>query len=340
MMAHEEQSSDKAIQHQSLMDLLDKKKPLKICAPMVRYSKLAFRTLVRRYGCDLTFTPMIMSNSFVRSMKARDNEFTTNKGDRPLIVQFAANNGKDLADAAELIAPYADGVDLNCGCPQRWAMCDGYGAHLIKNPELIRDMVRQTKARVGRADFTTSIKIRIHPDLRDTVDLCQKAETAGVSWIAVHGRTPRERAEPANHDAIKLIKESVGVPVIANGDIRSLEDMQRVCDHTNVDGVMAARGILENPAMFAGYNLTPTHCVQQWLDISLSLGTPFQCFHHHLIYMMEKMVMRADKRVFNVLTSTAAVVDYLEENYGIHPSTEVSIEDTRGSSAPPLDRIM
>ncbi|XP_038074655.1 tRNA-dihydrouridine(20a/20b) synthase [NAD(P)+]-like [Patiria miniata] len=333
-MADKGQNSNMPHQYQSVQELFEQKKPLKICAPMVRYSKLAFRTLVRRYGCDLAFTPMIMSNSFVRSVKARDNEFTTNKGDRPLIVQFAANNGKDLADAAELIAPHADGVDLNCGCPQKWAMCDGYGAHLIKKPELIRDMVRQTKARVGRSDFTTSIKIRIHPNLRDTVDLCQKAESVGVSWIAVHGRTSRERAEPANQDAIKLIKESVGVPVIANGDIRSLEDVQRVCDQTNADGVMAARGMLENPAMFAGYSTTPAHCVQQWLDISLALGTPFQCFHHHLIYMMDKVVMRADKRVFNVLTSTASVLDYLDENYDIRPSSEFStdIQSTKGSS--------
>ena len=109
------------------------------------YNRLPFRMLVRKYGCDLAYTPMIVSESFILSEKARDVEFTTNDGtrhtffetsccnslsfhcthmyihagDRPLVVQFAARNGKEFADAAELVAPFADAVDLNCGCPQR-----------------------------------------------------------------------------------------------------------------------------------------------------------------------------------------------------------------------------
>ena len=73
------------------MDLFDSDAPVKICAPMVRYSKLAFRNLVRLYGCDLTFSPMIMADSFFISQKARHNELTTNGQDTPIIVQFAAN---------------------------------------------------------------------------------------------------------------------------------------------------------------------------------------------------------------------------------------------------------
>jgi tRNA-dihydrouridine synthase 4 len=70
---------------------------------------------------------MIMANSFIRSQKARDNEFTTNSTDRPLIVQFAANSPNDLATASQFVQPYSDGVELNCGCPQRWAIQEGIG---------------------------------------------------------------------------------------------------------------------------------------------------------------------------------------------------------------------
>ena len=70
--------------------------PLRICAPMVRYSKLPFRMLVRLYDCDVAYTPMIMANSFSSSQAARDNEFTTNPADRPLIVQFAANKVEEF----------------------------------------------------------------------------------------------------------------------------------------------------------------------------------------------------------------------------------------------------
>ncbi|KAG8002064.1 tRNA-dihydrouridine(20a/20b) synthase [NAD(P)+]-like, partial [Nibea albiflora] len=190
----------------SIMGMFEKGKVLKICAPMVRYSKLAFRSLVRKYNCDICFTPMIVASDFMRSVKARDSEFTTNE---PCVV-----------------APFSDGVDLNCGCPQRWAMSAGYGACLINKPELVKDMVRHVRNQVDNPNYTASIKIRIHKDLRQTVDLCQKAESAGVSWITVHGRTSEERHQPVHYDAIKTIKDSVSVPVIANGDIKYLRDVE------------------------------------------------------------------------------------------------------------------
>ncbi|XP_030599686.1 tRNA-dihydrouridine synthase B isoform X2 [Archocentrus centrarchus] len=221
----------------SVMDMFEKGKVLKICAPMVRYSKLAFRSLVRKYHCDICFTPMIVAADFLRSIKARDSEFTTNERDRPLIVQFAAHDAQTLADAACAVAPFSDGVDLNCGCPQRWAMSAGYGACLINKPELVKEMVRQVRSQVDNPNYTASIKIRIHKDLRQTVDLCQKAESAGVSWITVHGRTTEERHQPVHYDAIKTVKDSVSIPVIANGDIKYLRDVDSTHQLTGVDGM-------------------------------------------------------------------------------------------------------
>nr|XP_006012905.1 PREDICTED: tRNA-dihydrouridine(20a/20b) synthase [NAD(P)+]-like isoform X1 [Latimeria chalumnae]XP_014354295.1 PREDICTED: tRNA-dihydrouridine(20a/20b) synthase [NAD(P)+]-like isoform X1 [Latimeria chalumnae] len=227
---------DKQQKGKSSMDLFQPGKVVKICAPMVRYSKLAFRTVVRRYGCDLCFTPMIVAADFVRSAKARDSEFTTNHTDRPLIVQFAAKDAQVLADAAYMVSPFVDGVDLNCGCPQRWAMAEGYGACLINKPELVRDMVRQIRNQVEDPNFSVSIKIRIHKDISRTIDLCRKVEAAGVSWITVHGRTAEERHQPVHYDAIKTIKENISIPVVANGDIRNMKDVENVHQTTRVDG--------------------------------------------------------------------------------------------------------
>lgn len=296
--------------------MFQKGKVVKVCAPMVRYSKLAFRSLVRKYNCDVCFTPMIVAADFMRSVKARDSEFTTNERDRPLIVQFAAHDAQTLADAACVVAPFSDGVDLNCGCPQRWAMSAGYGACLINKPELVKEMVRTVKDQVDNPNYTASIKIRIHKDLRQTVDLCQKAESAGVSWITVHGRTTDERHQPVHYDAIKTIKDSVAIPVIANGDIKYLRDVESTHQLTGVDGVMAARGLLANPAMFAGYEDTPLECIWDWVDISIEHGTPFTCFHHHLIYMLERVSSQPERKVFNSLSSTSAVIDYLQNTYG------------------------
>ncbi|MED6287922.1 hypothetical protein CHARACLAT_021306 [Characodon lateralis] len=291
-----------SVNSSSIMDMFEQGKVLKVCAPMVRYSKLAFRSLVRKYNCDICFTPMIVATDFLRSVKARDSEFTTNERDRPLIVQFAAHDAQTLADAACVVAPFSDGVDLNCGCPQRWAMSAGYGACLINKPELVKDMVRHVRNQVENPKYTASIKIRIHNNLRRTVDLCQKAESAGVSWITVHGRTTEDRHQPVHYDAIKTIKDSVSVPVIANGDIKYLRDVESTHQLTGVDGVMAARGLLANPAMFAGYEDTPLQCIWDWVDISIEQGTPFTCFHHHLIYMLERVSSQPERKHFGDLS--------------------------------------
>lgn len=294
------------------LELFENTSLVKVCAPMVRYSKLPFRLLVRKYGCDLAFSPMIISDSFIKAPQCRDIEFSTSKADRPLIVQLAAHNANDFATAAELVADNCNGVDLNCGCPQRWAMQEGYGACLINKPEMLRDVVLQTRNRIPANDFTVSIKIRIHPDIRETVDLCQKVEKAGLSFLTVHGRTKDQKTDPVNYEAIKLIKQSVQVPVIANGDIFSLADAEKVQQMTLVDGVMSARGILENPALFAGYSETPIECIKDWIRISMETGVSFTNFHHHLIYMFEKNLSRTDRKYFHSLSSTTAVLDYME----------------------------
>lgn len=149
-----------------LLELFESNDVVRICAPMVRYSKLPFRKLVRRYGCHVACTPMIVSDSFIKSQKARDVEFTTDPEDRPLVVQFAASNVEDFSKAVSLVAPYADGVDLNCGCPQRWAMQEHYGSYLITDPQLVCEMVRGAKR---NCDIPVSIKIRINNDIRSVI---------------------------------------------------------------------------------------------------------------------------------------------------------------------------
>jgi len=140
-------------------------RPLYVAAPMVRYSKLPFRQLCRDYAVDLTYTPMMLAKEFIRHPHARYTDFSTNSLDRPVIAQFAAKDSVTLSRAAEMVFPYVDGVDLNCGCPQTWACQEGIGAGLMKDPEAVRDMVRGVKGRIGNA-LCVSTKIRIHTDLR------------------------------------------------------------------------------------------------------------------------------------------------------------------------------
>ncbi|KAG0044495.1 tRNA-dihydrouridine(20a/20b) synthase [NAD(P)+]-like protein [Gryganskiella cystojenkinii] len=290
-------------------------RPLNVCAPMVRYSKLPFRELVRRYNTDLVYTPMILANVFSASNFARDCEFSTNNLDDPVVIQFAASNGVDLANAAELAAPYVSGVDINCGCPQKWAIHEKLGSHLMSDPETVRDMIRQTKARVN---IPCSIKIRIHRDLRETNEFVKRALSVGVDFITVHGRTKKMKStEPVSLEGMKFVKEVSTVPVLANGDVFSLEDADSIVAATGVDGTMSARGILENPALYAGHSVTPWECIEDYVDLALSYGTNAFIFHHHLMYMFEKTMSNAERRTFNSLSSVPSIIDYLEENYGL-----------------------
>ena len=144
-------------------ELLRSKDTVYMCAPMVRYSKLPFRKLVRKYGCKIAHTPMIMAESFVKSDKARDIDFTTDDTDEPLIVQFAANNTEYFSLASQLVSPFVDGIDLNCGCPQRWAISDCYGAYLITKPQLVCDLISSARR---SCSLPVSIKIRVHEELK------------------------------------------------------------------------------------------------------------------------------------------------------------------------------
>lgn len=258
---------------------------------------------------------MILADVFASSNYARECEFSTNILDDPVVIQFAASNGLDLANAAELAAPFVSGIDINCGCPQKWAIQEKIGSHLMSDPETVRDMVRQVKARV---DVPCSIKIRIHRDLRETEEFVKRALSVGVDFITVHGRTRRQKStEPVSLEGMKLVKEVSTVPVLANGDVFTMQDANDIVAATGVDGTMSARGILENPALFAGHTVTPWECIEDYVDLALSYGTNAFIFHHHLMYMFEKTMSNAEKRTFNSLTTTPAILDYLEEHYGL-----------------------
>ena len=209
-------------------------------------------------------------------------------------------------------------MDLNCGCPQRWAMKEGYGANLLSKPQLIKDLIYQVRSHIPNP-FTVSVKIRILKDIKKTVQLCQTIENAGASFITVHARTLEMRNEPIVLESLKTLRDSVKIPIIANGGVKSLEDAEFLYQESRCNGVMAAGGILTNPALFSGYSNTPLSCVQDWLDITSCISTSFLTFHHHLVFMLEKVLPKKEKKVFNVLQDKDSVLSYLEDYYGLKP---------------------
>uniref|UniRef100_A0A182QKF6 DUS-like FMN-binding domain-containing protein n=1 Tax=Anopheles farauti TaxID=69004 RepID=A0A182QKF6_9DIPT len=313
----------------------ERKTFVKICAPMVRYSKLEFRNLVRSYGTDLAFTSMIMADSFCQSEKARLNEFTTNNDDTPLIAQFAANNGVDFLSASEMVYPYVDGVDLNCGCPQRWAMAEGYGSALLKTPERIADMLAMVRRNMPNS-FSVSVKVRLlsNSNQKETIEMCRQLEATGITFLSVHGRTAAEKTNvPVHKEALREIKQSIAIPMVANGDIFTLDDAEQMHAETKCDGVMAARGMLSNPAMFAGPKSTPVECVQRWLNICRQADTDitYQCMHHHFSFMTESLLT---KRLRCELNSLSRDKDKVYDFIRTHLPLDSVVDDTANEEYP------
>ncbi|SCV04712.1 LANO_0G11892g1_1 [Lachancea nothofagi CBS 11611] len=291
-----------------------------IAGPMVRYSKLPFRQVCRHYNVDIVYTPMILAREFVRNCHARMADFSSNDSDTPLIVQVGVNNVTDLLRFVEMVSPYCDGIGINCGCPIKEQIREGIGSALIYNPELLSSMVSAVKAKYGDT-VRLETKIRIHDDWDQTVALCNRLCDAGVDWITIHGRTRTTRSSvPVNLDAIKYITEKIqdrNVPVIANGDCFTMQDFQNILDYTGVDGVMAVRGLLDNPALFSGHDKCPWSALELFWHYAMEFGgLPHQLLLHHLHCMLESMGL--EKRLHNELMemkTTAQLIDWFDEKF-------------------------
>ena len=157
--------------------------------------------------------------------------------------------------------------------------------------ELVAEMVKEAKSALQREGYqghkSVSVKIRVHKDLRDTVDFIKTVESAGVDFLTIHGRmrsTPS--SQPVNLEAIKLLASHTTVPTLSNGDVFTLSDATKHASLTEVDGVMSARGILQNPALFAGFQACPWEAVEMFMNKVITAPIPFKLVVHHLSEMV------------------------------------------------------
>ena len=249
--------------------------PRFVMAPMVLQSELAFRQLARRHGCELCYSPMVPVASFLSSREAGEPEHPETGGpqtreawvtssrdgtDRPLLVQLGGSDVDKLLAAARLVQDRCDGIDLNLGCPQRCAEQGGYGAFLLTRPDHVRQMVETLVAELA---VPVTVKIRVLPELADTLAFARMLQDAGAAAVAVHGRRREQRHHegPADWDTIAAIKEALDIPVIANGNVRTRADAERCLAVTGCDAVMSATALLSNPRLFASPEPPLASCV-------------------------------------------------------------------------------
>lgn len=297
------------------------------------HKQLAFRQVVHHYGTDLCWTPMILAKEFNRSHIARDSDLTVSTlGQQPpTIVQFGANSPLELSRAASLAAPFVNGVDLNCGCPQSWACAETLGAKLMEHRELVRDLLVETRTRLRNDGWavekeasvgdpkgrSVSVKIRVHADLRKTMDFITtvlgdvSSGNRNIDWLTIHPRTRSTPSRtPINVEALQILTERFGndVPILVSGDVFTLSTLPYTSDLVdpaptftssddpatsastkpnipNLRGMMSARALLANPALFAGHETCPWEAVDLFLEKVARAPLPLKLAVHHLSEM-------------------------------------------------------
>ncbi len=234
-------------------------------APLAGVSDRAFREVCRRAGAEYTVSEMVSAKALCYEQRSKKILRTAPlasvyESEMPMAIQLFGSEPDFFAEAAKMITmcnyrgclsdtpPAA--IDINMGCPVHKIVSNGEGSALMKNPRLAADIVSAVKKAVN---IPVTVKIRAGWDAQsiNAAEMAKALEAAGADLIAVHGRTREQMYAPsADYGIIRLVKESVSVPVVGNGDVYTAEDALRMLRETGCDGVMLARGALGNPFLF------------------------------------------------------------------------------------------
>jgi tRNA-dihydrouridine synthase B len=230
---------------------IDFSKTLYVLAPLASYSDLPLRSVVKKFGADLTVSEMISSNALAFHSKKTLKMLEKSPLETPYSVQLAGSDPQVLKSAVEVLNDIEgiDCIDLNCGCPVPKVVNNLSGSSLLRDlPQMTRAI--ETIKKYSNKEYT-SVKIRLGFDEKNHVEIAKAVQEAGADFIAVHGRTRSGKYKaPVDYDAIKEIKEVLNIPVIANGDIDSPAKAQWVKEYTNADGIMVGRGAIGSPWIF------------------------------------------------------------------------------------------
>ncbi|MBI3148257.1 MAG: tRNA dihydrouridine synthase DusB [Betaproteobacteria bacterium] len=225
-----------------------------VVAPMAGVTDRPFRQLCKRLGAGLAVSEMVASNSLLWG-----SEKTLRRGNHegevePKVVQIAGGNPEMMADAASYnISRGAQIIDINMGCPAKKICNVQAGSALLKDEDLVARILAAVLAVAQPRGIPVTLKIRTGWDRsqRNALRVARLAENAGVAALAIHGRTRADQYQgEAEYDTIREVKHSVGIPVIANGDINTPEKARFVLDYTGVDGIMIGRAAQGRPWIF------------------------------------------------------------------------------------------
>jgi len=234
-----------------MLENLSFDKPIYVLAPLAGFTDLPLRSVVKKFGADLTVSEMLSSNALAHGSKKTLHMLKKSPNEDPYSVQISASEADMARRAVEVLNEHdgIDVIDLNCGCPVPKVVGHGSGSSLLLNLPLMGDIIRTIKDTSNKN--LTSVKIRLGFEEKNHIEIAKMVEASGADFLAVHGRTRAGKFKSAvDYDAIAEIKKAVNIPVIANGDIDSYDKAKWVLEHTGADGVMIGRGAVGAPWIF------------------------------------------------------------------------------------------
>lgn len=222
-------------------------------APLAGVTDVAFRIVCEKYGADKTFTEMASVNAMVYDNKQTDEIlFISEKEEHANIQIFGSDPEKIERAIKEKINPLENITDLsfNMGCPAPKIFKNGEGSALMKNPDLV-DKITKTLVKSTNKKVNVKFRSGVDDSSKNYIEIGKICEDNGIDYVILHGRTREQHySGSANWDDIKILKEALSIPVIANGDVFTVDDFKNIVQRTNADGVMLARGAMGNPFLF------------------------------------------------------------------------------------------
>ena len=258
-----------------------------VAAPMVRGSSHVFRMACLRYGADVVFSPGCTDLMMIPAVRSEENGHTTFRVEsnghdsvvfrtceeerEKLVFQLVSSDGPNAVKAMRVVEDVVAGFDLNCGCPEHFAVHRGCGSSMeLENAvDVVKTLSRETRKPV-------SVKFRVNQDVEKSIQFAQAVESAGAAAITVHGRLKEQKhSGGVDYDKMKTIFESVKIWKIGNGGVTSVAEADEMKARTGCDSVMIGTAAMKNPSVFSREPVSQYDVLCEMIDIGKRYRIPF-----------------------------------------------------------------